>query len=108
MIDRYAMEKIASAHSGAMSSATGVSLILHLHSGEKYAVNSVAEYHDTYCVVGVYPQKALDPETLDEAVPKDRDGNRIFDRLIIPYTYIAYVALTAIEPEKRGGLGFNA
>jgi hypothetical protein len=108
MIDRVALEKIVSDQIKQMGAPTGASLFLHLHSGERYPVSSLVEYHDTYFVAAVYPQQALAPDDLAKVLPRDLKGNFIFDRLIIPYHVVAYVELTAREPEKRSGLGFKA
>ena len=108
MIDRESLEKVAPKHFEAMASPSGVSLVLHLFGGETYAVSSISEYYDTYCVVAVYPAQALSAESLKEVVPRDHKGNLIFDRLILPYQTISYVTITAREPEKKSTIGFRA
>jgi hypothetical protein len=107
MIDRHALEVIAANQFESMASPSGVSLFLHLINGERYAVNEFVEFHDTYFVAAMYPHQALNPDDLGKVIPKDAKGNLIFDRVIIPYHTVAYVAISAQEPEKRSGLGFN-
>lgn len=107
MIDRAALEKVAPKHFESMASPSGVSLILHLYGGETYSVSRIVEYHDTYCVVAVYPAQALSPDTLKQVIPSDHKGNLIFDRMVLPYQAISYVTMTAREPEKKSMLGFS-
>lgn len=107
MIDRHALEEIATKHFEEMASTSGVSLILHLYNGENYAVNGFSEFLDTYCVVRVYPHEPLSPEDLGKAIPKDHKGMLIFDRILLPYQAISYVTITGREPEKRSTMGFN-
>ena len=40
-------------------------------------------------------------------MPRDASGASIFDRLILPYQSIAYVSITAREPENRSTIGFH-
>jgi hypothetical protein len=107
MIDRQALELVAEKHFEAMASPSGVSLVMHLFNGETYTVSGFAEFLDTYCVVSVYPAQALSVESLKEAIPQDHKGKLIFDRLMLPYQTIAYVTLTAREPEKKSTIGFR-
>ncbi len=104
MIDRTALEQLAGRHLEALASPNGVSLIVHLHGGARYTVHGFVEFYDAYCVVRVYPP---DDELKDE-MPRDALGASIFDRLILPYDAIAYVTLTAREPENRSTIGFHA
>lgn len=103
MIDRGALEEVAGRHLEMIQSPTGVSLILHLHSGNRYTVHGFSEFHDAYCVVRVYP---ADDELKDE-MPRDASGTSIFDRLVLPYEAISYVTITAREPESRSTIGFQ-
>ena len=107
MIDRAALEQVAPKHFEGMASPSGVSLVLHLYSGESYSVSRVIEYYDTYCVVAVYPAQALSPDSLKEVIPSDPSGNLIFDRIVLPYQAILYITMTAREPEKKSTLGFS-
>jgi len=43
---------------------------------------------------------------LDE-MPLDARGSSIFDRLVLPYSAISYITLTAREPEGRSTIGFH-
>jgi hypothetical protein len=107
MIDRKALEEVAPQQFDAMASPSGVSLSLHLNTGEKYSANGFAEFHDTYCVVLVYPDEPLSAEDLGTVIPKNAKGELIFDRLLLPYHAIAYVAITAREPEHKSTIGFH-
>ena len=103
MIDRAALEQVAARHLAAMQSPSGVSVVLHLHGGARYTVQGFDEFLDAYCVARVYPP---DDELKDE-LPRDAGGVAIFDRLVLPYAAIAYVGLTAREPEDRSTIGFH-
>jgi hypothetical protein len=102
-MDRQALEQIAARELDAMRSPSGVSLIVHLHGGARYTVQGFAEFHDAYCMVRVYPAQ----DDLKDELPRDPSGASIFDRLILPYDSIAYVTLTAREPENRSTIGFQ-
>jgi hypothetical protein len=103
MIDRAALEELAARHLAAMASPSGASVVLHLHAGARYTVHGFDEFLDRYCVVRVYP---ADDERKDE-LPRDSAGASIFDRLVLPYDAIAYLTLTAREPENRSTIGFH-
>jgi hypothetical protein len=107
MIDRQALEDVAARHLQQMALPSGVSLVLHLHNGEKYNVNGFAEFLETYCVVLVYPQEPLSPEDLGTTIPKNRGGSLVFDRLMLPYQAIGYVTITGRDAEKRSAMGFT-
>ena len=104
MIDRSALDQVARRHLAAMQSPSGVSLLLHLHGGARYTVHAFEEFLEGYCVARVYP---ADDELKDE-LPRDSRGGAIFDRLVLPYSAISYVTLTAREPEDRSTIGFHA
>jgi hypothetical protein len=78
VIDRAALEKVAARHLAGMQSANGSSLLLHLHTGARYTVQGFEEFFDAYCVA----------------------------RVVLPYSAISYVTLTAREPEGRATIGF--
>lgn len=103
MIDRTALEQVAGRQLEALGSPSGVSLLLHLHGGARYTVHGFVEFHDAYCVLRVYPGE----DELKDEMPRDTSGASIFDRLILPYSSIAYVAITAREPENRSTMGFH-
>ena len=103
MIDRAALEQVAGRHLQALQQPGGVSLLLHLHGGQRYTVHGFVEFHDGYCVVQVYPGE----DELKDEMPRDAGGASIFDRLILPYQSIAYVTITAREPENRSTIGFH-
>ena len=107
MIDRHALKEVAAKHFDGMASPSGVSLVLYLLNGETYTVSNFAEFLDTYCVVRVYPAQALSAESVRKVVPQDHEGRLIFDRLMLPYSVIAYVTLTAQEPERKSTMGFS-
>ena len=107
MIDRQAFEEVAARHFEQMAVPSGVSVILHLFSGERYTVNGFAEFLDTYCVVRVYPHEPLSPEDLGTTIPKNDEGLLVFDRLMLPYQAIAYVTITGREQEVRSTIGFR-
>lgn len=104
MIDRPALEQLAGRQLQALGSPNGVSLILHLHGGARYTVHGFVEFHDAYCVLRVYPAE----DELKDEMPRDASGASIFDRLILPYSSISYVTITAREPESRSTIGFHA
>jgi hypothetical protein len=103
MIDRAALEELAARHLERMRSPSGVSLLIHLHAGPRYTVHGFEEFLERYCVVRVYP---ADDELKDE-LPRDASGASIFDRLVLPYDAIAYLTITAREPENRSTIGFH-
>jgi hypothetical protein len=103
MIDRAALEKLAARHLVSMQSESGVSLLLHLHSGARYTVHGFEEFLDAYCVARVYPGE----DDLEDEMPLDARGSSIFDRLVLPYSGISYITLTAREPEGRSTIGFH-
>src|SRR5688572_2650760 len=70
MIDRAALEQVASRQLAAMQSPSGVSLVLRLHGGGRYTVQGFDEFMDPYRVVRVYPG---DDELKDE-LPRDATG----------------------------------
>ncbi len=82
MIDRAALEKVAARHLASMQSESGISLLLHLHSGAR-------------------------DDDLEEVMPADAAGASIFDRLVLPYSAISYITLPAREPEGRSTIGFH-
>lgn len=47
-----------------------------------------------------FPSEPLDPNRLDEKIPKNDKGLRVFDRLILPYQAISYIRLTASKPNR--------
>jgi hypothetical protein len=104
MIDRAALEKVAARHLAGMQSESGISLLLHLHGGARYTVHGFEEFLDGYCVARVYPGD----DDLEDEMPLDARGAQIFDRLVLPYSAIAYVTLTAREPEGRSTIGFHS
>jgi hypothetical protein len=103
MIDRAALEKLAARHLVSMLSESGVSLLLHLHSGARYTVHGFEEFLDADCVARVYPGE----DDLEDEMPLDARGSSIFDRLVLPYSAISYITLTAREPEGRSTIGFH-
>jgi hypothetical protein len=103
MIDRPALEQLAGRHLAAMQSPGGVSVLLHLHGGARCAVHGFEEFLDSYCVVRVYPAE----DELTDELPRDPAGASIFDRLVLPYGTIAFVTLTAREPDNRSTIGFH-
>ena len=103
MIDRVVLEQVAARHLATMQSPSGVSLLVHLHSGARYTVHGFEEFLDACCVVRVYP---ADDELKDE-MPRDPAGASIFDRLVLPYEAISFLTLTAREPENRSTIGFQ-
>jgi len=103
MMDRHALEQVAARELEAMRSPSGVSLIVHLHGGARFTVQGFAEFQDAYCVLRVYPPE----DELKDELPRDPEGASIFDRLIVPYSAIAYVTVTAREPENRSTIGFQ-
>ena len=104
MIDRAAVQELLKKHVGEMGNS--VSVELHLFNGEVLFLRSGIEYYDGYFVAMVYPNEALAPNKLDEKIPKDDKGSRVFDRLMIPYQTISYVRLTASNPDRKSSLGF--
>jgi hypothetical protein len=102
VIDRAALEKVAARHLAGMQPANGISLLLHLHSGARYTVHGFEEFFDAYCVARVYPGD----DDLEDEIPLDAHGASVFDRLVLPYSAISYVTLTAREPEGRATIGF--
>ncbi len=103
MIDRSALVEVAARHLAGMQSASGVSVLLHLHGGARYTVRGFEEFLDGYCVARVYPAD----DDLEDELPRDASGASIFDRLLLPYSAISYVTLTAREPEGRATIGFH-
>ena len=103
MIDRPALEQVAARHVAGMQCASGVSVLLHLHGGARYTVQGFEEFLDGYCVARVYPAD----DDLEDVLPRDADGASIFDRLLLPYSAISHVTLTAREPEGRATIGFH-
>ena len=107
MIDRQALEVVANEHLQKMEASSGTSLILHLVNGESYVVRNFAQFLDTYCIAAVYPAKALSADSLRDAIPDDDKNDLVFDRIMVPYPAIAYVTLTAREPERKSTIGFH-
>ena len=103
MIDRAALEQVAARHLAEMQAPSGVSLLLHLHSGARYTVHGFEEFFDHYCVARVYPAE----DELKDEMPRDPAGASVFDRLVLPYGVISYLTLTAREPENRSTIGFH-
>jgi hypothetical protein len=85
MIDRAALEKLAARHLVSMQFESGISLLLHLHTGARYPGE----------------------DDLEDEMPLDARGSSIFDRLVLPYSAISYITLTAREPEGRSTIGFH-
>ena len=46
-------------------------------------------------------------DDLKDEMPRDPAGASIFDRLVLPYSVISYVTITAREPESRSTIGFQ-
>jgi hypothetical protein len=107
MIDRLALEKAAARHVEAMASPSGVTLIVHLVTGDRYALHRIAEYFDSYFIAKVYPDGVMSPEALKDTLPRAKDGRMIFDRLVLSYHAITYVTITAREPEHKSTIGFS-
>ena len=104
MIDRQALEEILQKHVGQMGES--VTVELHLFNGEVLFLQSSIEHHDGYFVGSVFPSKPLDPNKIDQEIPKNHNVQRVFDRLIISYQAISYVRITADRPQTTSPLGF--
>ena len=104
MIDRKALEETLKKHVGEMGES--VTVELHLFSGEVLFLRSGIEYQDGYFVGSVFPSKPLDPNKIDEEIPRDQNNQLVFDRLIISYQAISYARITAGRPQKASSMGF--
>ena len=104
MIDRKVFEELLKRHVEDMGNSAMVEL--HLFNGEILFLRSGIEYYDGYFIGTVFPSEPLDPNKLDEKIPKNDNGMRVFDRLMISYQSVSYVRLTANKPERVSSLGF--
>lgn len=104
MIDRKALEEILKKHVGEMEES--VTVELHLFNSEVLFLRSSIEHHDGYFVGSVFPSKALDPNKIDQEIPRNHNGQLVFDKLIISYQAISYVRITAGRPQMASSMGF--
>jgi hypothetical protein len=108
MIDRQALEHAALRHLREMASPNGVTLVLHLATGERYTVHRIAEFLEHHFVAEVFPEGGMSIESLRDAVPTGSKGELIFDRLMLSYATVTYLTLTAREPEHKSTIGFGS
>lgn len=104
MINRQAFEEMLKKHIGQMEES--VTVELHLFNGELLFLQSSIEHYEGYFVGSVFPNKPLDPNKINQEIPKNQNGQRVFDRLIISYEAISYVRITADRPQTTSPLGF--
>ena len=104
MIDRKALEEVLKKHVDEMKESVMVEL--HLFNGEVLLLRSSIEHHDSYFIGSVFPNKALDPNKIDQEIPRDHEGQLVFDRLIISYQAISYIRITAGRPQTATSMGF--
>lgn len=104
MIDRKALEEILKQHVNGMKES--VTVELHLFNGEVLFLRSCIEHHDSYFVGSVFPNKALDPNKIDDEMHGDHEGRLVFDRLIISYQAISYIRISAGRPQTATSMGF--
>ena len=104
MIDRMAVEALVKKQAKGMGNS--VSVELHLSNGEVLFLRGGIEYFDGYFVAEIFPSESLNPNKLDEKIPKNESGQRGFDRLIIPYQTISYIRVSASKPTMSLSLGF--
>ena len=104
MIDRKALEEILKQHVNEMKES--VTVELHLFNGEVLFLRSCIEHHDSYFVGSVFPNKALDPNKIDDEMHGDHEGRLVFDRLIISYQAISYIRISAGRPQTATSMGF--
>lgn len=103
---REALQSLVAKHAAKMPSSTGLSLLITLFSGITFTVQRIAELDDQFAVLCVFPQNPLTKEDV-EALPRGPDKQPIFDRVVLAYQDIAYVTITAREPEVRSTVGFQ-
>ena len=104
MIDRIAVEALVKKQAKEMGDS--VSVELHLFNGEVLFLRGGIEYFDVYFVAEIFPSEPLNPDKLDEKIPKNESGQRVFDRLIVPYQAISYIRVSASKPAMSASLGF--
>jgi hypothetical protein len=104
MIDRVAVEALVKKQAKEMGDS--VSVELHLLNGEVLFLRGGIEYFDVYFVAEIFPSEPLNLDKLDEKIPKNESGQRVFDRLIVPYQAISYIRVSARKPAMSASLGF--
>lgn len=105
MIDREAIEKVLKEHVTKLNDSVMVEL--HLYNGDMISLERILEFYDGYFVAHAYPAEPLDPNALDEKIPKNQGGQRLFDRMVIPYQSIVYVRVSANRPKQVTFPGFK-
>jgi len=104
MINRQAFEEVLKKFVGQMEES--VTVELHLFNGEVLYLQCSIEHYDGFFIGSVFPNKPLDPNKIDQEIPKNQNGQRVFDRLIISYEAISYVRIAAAHPQTTSPLGF--
>lgn len=70
---------------------------------DRAALEQVAGRH-LEALQQVYPGE----DELKDEMPRDASGASIFDRRVLAYPQIAYLTITAREPENRSTIGFHS
>jgi hypothetical protein len=104
MIARVAVEALVKKQAKEMGDSVFVEL--HLFNEEVLFLHRGIEYSDVYFVAEIFPSEPLNPNKLDEKIPKNKSGQRVFDRLIVPYQAISYIRVSARKPAMNQSLGF--
>ena len=68
MINRQSFEEMLKKHVGQMGES--VTVELYLFNGEILFLQSSIEHYDGYFVGSAFPNKPLDPDKIDQEIPK--------------------------------------
>jgi hypothetical protein len=83
------------------------SLEVHLHSGRVFKVKSVGAVREGYILLEVYPEEGVSEIT---KAARQKAGGTVevfYDRIAVPYEYIAYVYLTVTASDHKPPYGFS-